>query len=189
MLSYGQTLARHLLQYTKFETGKIYTCVPENIYMVNKYEMGSVSNVSSFEQGLGKNRLRFERVTTLYGFLAQKIYETMQTEKNRICLVEDRLAKLGDAANNLTTNQIVSLNEEIYYRIKHQDSEATILDTLRKANSPGYFLCVVSKSPENLFLDSSILREQDLLNVALNIKMFAVSIYDGESFIVWENNQ
>lgn len=191
-LNQGKTLATHLLS-KSLRSGVVRTLLPvsaDHSTLLNFYEGGKLPSLpqSTWRQIQGGYAVP---IPSTDACLAEVIQRFLAQSDQHLCIFEDNLASATDPGLKTVASVICTYNDEVYYLLTHQDAVGDlhrIETTIRDAQSIPTFIGVLTswRSKGGKFLTTSgQLTEDSLTQLALRAEQIIVGAYDGESYLIW----
>ena len=132
-----------------------------------------------------------EPVPTLDDYLACIVHLFLTKNERRLCLFEEVLASRTDPtfpSPRIQQLTWLTYNSEIFYILAPQDNDATILETIKKANAGWYFLCIMADPPANfrITIAENQVTDDQLRILAEHAEKIVVGAYDREGYLIWQ---
>lgn len=190
-LADGKSLSQILLQTFNFQKGKAITFLPADV---------SVQHAKQFKTG-GKLK-RADRLClshadpaplvgiptpTLDCLLVSNILSFLNGGKDRLCIMEDALAKPSDPGIDPFRERILTFKQEVYYRLLHEDAQEATIATIVKCAYSHWFTGILTSFPQDGFAPmSGEITLDDLKSYALRTEKIIIGAYDGEGYVICE---
>jgi hypothetical protein len=168
----GGVLGNLLRDLKNLSTAKKITCLREGLSIdaLEDYEWGNPPD------GYGHT----------IGWLVTKIQTFLELDKERVVLLQHRLAIPSDPWIKSTGTQINSFKEEVYLSIYAEERKQTeyIRQRIKDAETEPVFIGIMSTLPKGLTVLPKELDENTLGNLASRTEHLIVGAYDGCGYII-----
>ena len=196
MISYEETrvgpqancFVRDYLTYGHALDSRLKKCVALNAGTVTAYLPSGIprERVLEFTEG----GVADPAVSEIY--LARTIREFLTAAQGRVCLFEDPVLRPTDPPRLGSNVQRLTLNDEVYYYLNSLSSEdELILQTIREADYPNYFLCILTSVPGDAIfpISQGQLGDEELDLLIGRTEKIVIGAYDDEGYLVWDKSE
>lgn len=183
----GNSLSRFLIEKIDFKKGHFFTILPESSHFENLENLRSGGILP--QPPLIKspsNKGYWQLIPTTSGSMTEFIKKFLEQNNNRYGLAEDVCYGPKDKVVIESNVEYFLYDNEVYYFLQNNTSSEDINETIIVANANYHLLIVLCEGAK---LANERLQFNDFEQIARNAIYIIGSAYDGESYIVWKNDE
>jgi hypothetical protein len=189
----GGSLSHHLLELLDLHKGTVLTYLPGTVTDAEAKDFSSGGKVfipGNSGAGLhvrGAEGTEWTMVPKANSdqILAAIVYKYLETGADRVCTLEDAVARPGDPSVK-STEQILVFNNGVLHWLSSQNDLSTIQKIIHRARS-WRFVCAMTLAKDLPMppAPGEQLSETQLKSLAGQTETLAVDAYDGEGYLIW----
>lgn len=194
-LASGNTLATWLLQRADIDNGRVVTFLPPYVNEEAAKEFTTGGKISepffeSHENVTNDQASAWKMVPTPNTdlLLVETIQAFLTTGEERICILEDPLAKANDPGLTTAGARVLVFKEEVYYLLSEPEVEGKrVLESIRRAATHWLFIGAMTSMPKGFAFtpDTQQLTARELRAIAEQTEKIIIGAYDGEGYLIW----
>jgi hypothetical protein len=192
----GGRLSHCLLELVDLHRGSVLTYLPGTVTDADAQDFSSGGKVSTPGNSGARFHVKGADGTTWTmvptadsdEVLARIVHKYLETGADRVCILENAVARPGDPSLK-STEQILVFNNEVLHWLSSDKDLSTILNTIHRARS-WRFVCVMTLAKDLPMppAPGQELSDAHLRCVAAQAEALAVDAYDGEGYLIWSRS-
>lgn len=188
-LGHGKGLSRRLLRRLADESGSVFTWLPAETpeSAAHDFRAGGKLPSPPRAEWIETPTATAVPIPTTREHLAGYVESFLRGSQDRVCVLENALARRSDRATGSFRSELLFFGEEVYHRVPAGAEAATILAALDEAFAIPLFAGVLATAPAETRgrASGAEIGEAELDGLAENCRAVIVGAYDGEGFLVW----